>query len=420
MRFSDTVSIVVRNLKRSKTRTTLTSLGVLIGVAAIITLVSIGIAMQTSVTSQFESVGDLTIISVYPSNLRLGPFAPRKTEEIKILDEDAIDKIRKIEGIEALSPVYTFPDVIVKMGRLESSVSFTGIEPKEIEKIAGELEKGRYITKSDRYAVVVGSKFGETFYNPKTGKSETINPLGKMFKVTVKRIVNEKMEKKTYIFRIVGVLKEKGTQDDYSVYAPINTVISVNEWRTGRTIKPEITGYNRVIVKVKDVDTVNKVTEKIEDMGFVVFSIQSIINSISTVFKILQFILAGIAGISLLVAGIGIVNTMTMSIYERTRQIGIMKAIGASNTDILWMFLSEAAALGFLGGIGGILFSFLLNSLITFFSSIMLSGATLKVSAPLWLIIFAIVFATVVGLIAGLVPSYRAANLKPVEALRYE
>ncbi|RLD15042.1 MAG: ABC transporter permease, partial [Caldiserica bacterium] len=105
MRFSDTVSIVVRNLKRSKTRTTLTSLGVLIGVAAIITLVSIGIAMQTSVTSQFESVGDLTIISVYPSNLRLGPFAPRKAEEIKILDEDAIDKIRKIEGIEALSPV---------------------------------------------------------------------------------------------------------------------------------------------------------------------------------------------------------------------------------------------------------------------------------------------------------------------------
>ncbi|HDJ99860.1 MAG TPA: ABC transporter permease [Firmicutes bacterium] len=420
MRFSDTVSIVVRNLKRSKTRTTLTSLGVLIGVAAIITLVSIGIAMQTSVTSQFESVGDLTIISVYPSNLRLGPFAPRKAEEIKILDEDAIDKIRKIQGIEALSPVYTFPDVIVKMGRLESSVSFTGIEPKEIEKIAGELEKGRYITKSDRYAVVVGSKFGETFYNPKTGKSETINPLGKMFKVTVKRIVNEKMEKKTYIFRIVGVLKEKGTQDDYSVYAPINTVISVNEWRTGRTIKPEITGYSRVIVKVKDVDTVNKVTEKIEDMGFVVFSIQSIINSISTVFKILQFILAGIAGISLLVAGIGIVNTMTMSIYERTRQIGIMKAIGASNTDILWMFLSEAAALGFLGGIGGILLSFLLNSLITLFSSTMLSGATLKVSAPLWLIIFAIVFATVVGLIAGLVPSYRAANLKPVEALRYE
>ncbi len=420
MRFSDTVSIVVRNLKRSKTRTTLTSLGVLIGVAAIITLVSIGIAMQTSVTSQFESVGDLTIISVYPSNLRLGPFAPRKAEEIKILDEDAIDKIRKIEGIEALSPVYTFPDVIVKMGRLESSVSFTGIEPKEIEKIAGKLEKGRYITRSDRYAVVVGSKFGETFYNPKTGKSETINPLGKMFKVTVKRIVNEKMEKKTYIFRVVGVLKEKGTQDDYSVYAPINTVISVNEWRTGRTIKPEITGYSRVIVKVKDVDTVNKVTEKIEDMGFVVFSIQSIINSISTVFKILQFILAGIAGISLLVAGIGIVNTMTMSIYERTRQIGIMKAIGASNTDILWMFLSEAAALGFLGGIGGILLSFLLNSLITLFSSTMLSGATLKVSAPLWLIIFAIVFATVVGLIAGLVPSYRAANLKPVEALRYE
>lgn len=420
MRFSDTVSIVVRNLRRSKTRTILTSLGVLIGVAAIITLVSVGIAMQTSVTSQFESVGDLSILNVYPNNIRLGPFVPRRTEEVKILDEDAINSIKKIEGIEALSPVYVLPDVLLKVGRLESSASLTGIEPKKVEKIAGELEKGRYITKSDKYAVVVGSKFQETFYNPKTGTSETVNILGKMLKINIKRFIEGKVEKKTYIFRVVGILKEKGTQDDYSIYAPINTVIGINEWRTGRTIKPEINGYNRIIVKVKDVDSVNSVAKRMEDMGFVVFSIQAIINSVSTVFRILQFILAGIAGISLLVAGIGIVNTMTMSIYERTRQIGIMKAIGASNTDILWMFLSEAAALGFLGGLGGILLSLLLNYIITHFSSTIVSGTTLKVAAPLWLILFAVVFATVVGLIAGLIPSYRAANLKPVEALRYE
>jgi len=168
------------------------------------------------------------------------------------------------------------------------------------------------------------------------------------------------------------------------------------------------------------VNSVEYVSEKIQDIGFTAISVQTIIKAISNVFIILQFILGGIAGISLIVAGVGIVNTMTMSIYERTRQIGIMKSIGASNGDILTMFLLEAASLGFFGGIGGVLLSYLLNFIITLISPYMMQGLKINVVAPFYLVIFAIIFAIIIGIVAGYFPSKRAANLSPVEALRYE
>jgi len=247
-----------------------------------------------------------------------------------------------------------------------------------------------------------------------------VDTYGKNLKVTLQRFINGEIEKKSYTFKVVGILKSKGSMEDYNVYAPINTVISMREWMSNSSINPDVTGYSRVIVKVKDVNSVEYVSEKIQDIGFTAISVQTIIKAISNVFIILQFILGGIAGISLIVAGVGIVNTMTMSIYERTRQIGIMKSIGASNGDILTMFLLEAASLGFFGGIGGVLLSYLLNFIITLISPYMMQGLKINVVAPFYLVIFAIIFAIIIGIVAGYFPSKRAANLSPVEALRYE
>lgn len=425
MRINDSVKIVLRNLNRSRTRTILTSVGVLIGVAAIVTLISISIALNRSVVEQIESSSDIKVVTVFPSSFRFGGgmqnFRTRRSGSIiKILDKENLKKIEKIDGIEALSPIFEYNSLKFETGRVYSISNLTGLLPNKIKDIAGELEKGRFFTYSDKYTVIVGAKFKETFLDKNTDKETEIEPFGKNLKVTLQRVVDGKIEKKSYIFKVVGVLKSRGTQEDYNVYAPINTVISMREWATNSTINPDLTGYSRAIVKVKDINSVEYVTEKIQDIGFTAISVQTIISAISNVFRILQFILGGIAAISLIVAGVGIVNTMTMSIYERTRQIGIMKAIGASNSDILIMFLLEAISLGFFGGVGGVLLSFLLNIIITLISPIIMQGLKLNVIAPFYLVLFAIIFAMIIGAIAGYFPSKRAANLSPVEALRYE
>jgi putative ABC transport system permease protein len=234
---------------------------------------------------------------------------------------------------------------------------------------------------------------------------------------------------KTYNLKIVGILKESRNEGDYSMILSLNDITAMNEWVNGKRINRNRDGFENVNVKVDNVDSVLTVTEKITEMGFNAYTAQSVVQGISNFYMIIQVIFGGVGAVALLVAAIGIANTMTMAILERTREIGLMKAIGATNNNVLSIFLGEAAGIGFVGGLGGVAMGWLFNMAINVIATPYLASQAAQYGAPppeaavytpAWLPLFAVLFATMVGLISGLYPALRAATLVPVIALKYE
>ncbi len=235
--------------------------------------------------------------------------------------------------------------------------------------------------------------------------------------------------RKSVSLKIVGQLSETRNEPDWSVYLPIEDLVAYNEWMTGRRVNRSRDGYNQVVVKVEDVKEVLDITEQINNLGYQAYTPQSFVQGINNFFVILQVIFGGVGAIALLVAAIGIANTMTMAILERTREIGLMKAIGATNRDVLSIFLGEAAGIGFIGGVGGLVLGWSAAQILNVLAMSYLAGQaasqgglppTVAVYTPVWLPIFALVFATLVGLLSGLYPALRAATLVPLNALKYE
>ena len=232
--------------------------------------------------------------------------------------------------------------------------------------------------------------------------------------------------------RVNGVLEESGGQDDYTLYLALNDVLELNGWLTGQRPNPGRDGYNQALVKVVAPELVMAVEQEILKQGFFAYSARSTLQSMNIFFLVIQGIFGGIGAIALIVAAFGIANTMTMAIYERTREIGLMKAVGATNRDVMSIFLTEAGGIGLLGGLGGVLLGTGLGALIDLIASTYLaaqaaqSGATASdaaisiVHTPLWLPVFALLFSVLVGVISGVYPAVRAASLSPVAALKYE
>jgi len=202
-----------------------------------------------------------------------------------------------------------------------------------------------------------------------------------------------------------------------------------NEWAMGRRINYNKDGYGQVVVIVDEVENAVNVSKQITEIGFQAYTPQAYLQGINNFYMILQVIFGGVGAIALLVAAIGIANTMAMAILERTREIGLMKAIGATNRDVLAIFLGEAAGIGFVGGLGGVIIGWLAGQGINVVAIVYLANQTAQqggmppsvaVYTPLWLPAFALVFATFIGLISGLYPALRAATMVPVLALKYE
>lgn len=431
----DLFKMAFNNLWRKKTRTFLTVLGVIIGTTSIVVMISLGIAIDTEFKKSMGQMGDLTVIEVSP-NYGYSESNDRNKKEVK-LDDSAITKFKKIPGVEAVTPQKTtYMKVVV--GKYIANVNITGIDPSSMEAFGHKVEEGRLLTEIDKTNIVFGKEVLNSFRNPRTrneGEPPKIDVLGNKLIITTDRYYGERNSRppkdyrapKKYGARGVGILEDSG-RNNYTSYMNIEELMRIEEEnekltqdRSMRRDRDE-NKYGSIKVKVKTVEQVEEVNKVIKDLGYQTFSLTDMLNSMKEASQKIGLILGGIGGISLLVAAIGITNTMIMSIYERTREIGVMKVIGAKLSDIKKLFLIEAGMIGLTGGITGLVFSYLISfGLNKVAGGMMGGGPDSKISViSLELATGALIFSFIIGVVAGYLPARRAMNLSALKAIKNE
>jgi putative ABC transport system permease protein len=270
--------------------------------------------------------------------------------------------------------------------------------------------------------------------DPRTGRpaDEIPNLQGQVVILTLSKISEDGVPTQRQVrVRISGVLAQTGGENDYSLLLSLRDVSELNSWALGKRQNYDREGYEMAIVKAIDSRQVPEIEQEILRQGFVAYSMQSAIRSSNVIFIVIQAVLGSLGGIALLVAGFGIANAMVMAIYERTREIGLMKAVGARNRDVLFVFLAEAGGIGLIGGLSGLVFALLGGSILNFIAGSYIGSLMAQQGAggqaipsvvytPVWLMIFALVFSAVIGVASGIYPALRATRLDPIQALRYE
>lgn len=452
MRFIDLLRMSVSNLFKRKVRTILTVLGVVIGVASIVVMVSLGLGLNKATMEQISDYASLTAITVSEPWNQEGSSEQDK----KRLNDEFIEEIMQMPHVVGVDP-YLNVDIMARYGTYEGYVRLQGTTLSALEDMnievgqgtlpqedAGELQLffGNMVL-ADFYSTTgSGGGYWETnelpdidlmndsifyildrdaYYNSKNGGTDEN---GKPYK-----------KPKKHLITTAGVAA--GGMDEYhnyswNTYCDINELIPVlkKEFK-GRAIPGQPTTskgkpykelfYSQLIVNVDDMENVAEVTQLITDLGYEAYNDAEWIESQQQQLGMIQAVLGGIGAVSLFVAAIGITNTMMMSIYERTKEIGVMKVLGCDMRNIGTLFLLEAGFIGFLGGIVGLILSFSLSGVINYLVSQSQNMGMESISyIPLWLVLLSMAFAVLVGMVAGFFPARRAMKLSPLAAIRNE
>jgi len=393
------------NLKHRGLRSWLTILGVFIGIAAVVSLISMGQGLQAAVTGQFStlSIDRLTI-----QNKGSG-FGPPGSTVVEKLNDDDIDIIKRVKGVDKVAPR------LIRVGSLEyNKIKGFGYmtdipEDKEsadfvYDSFQFKAEQGRLLETGDKGKVLLGNAFID------------MEDFEKEFRIGKNVLINNKE------FEIIGFLEKSSSFQ-------LNSVVFMmsNDLKNLLDIEDE---YDMIIVQVRDKDKIEEVAdeiarklrnnrnEKIGEESFTVETPLQALGSVNTILNIINLIVVGIAAISLFVGGIGISNTMYTSVLERTKEIGVMKAIGAQNKDILMIFLIEAGLLGLVGGIAGAIIGLGGAVGIAGFANQILGEGLFTIAVSYPLLIGAISFSFFVGILSGILPALQASKLNVVDALR--
>ena len=438
----DLIIMGSKNLLRRKVRSILAITGVIIGACAITIMVSLGIGLSSSFENQIKSYGNLHIIDVSSSSRgnAVVSSSGSKNKKQAILNDATIDKIDKIEGVTAITPVES-AYLKIGIGRNIASVSVKGIKPEVFEKFGYKLAEGRNLLLNDKNAIVFGKNVPTWFSIPNQPTTSTenkpLNVISNRIKITADMNYGErktadngekKIDYQIYDAQGVGLLNNENDDTSYNAYMNIATVKKINQdalkaqnMNTGQRKE-----YSEAKIYVEDVDKVKEISNEIKAMGLQSFSLNDMLDQMKKTSSMIQAVLGGIGAVSMFVAALGITNTMIMSIYERTKEIGVMKVIGANIKDIKKLFLFEAAAIGFIGGTVGVTMSYIFSKILnTFLGSMfgasmgMAEGTGNMISIiPLWLALATLLFTTFVGVAAGYFPAKRAMQLSALESLR--
>ncbi len=393
---NDYFKFAVSNILHRKVRSWLTVLGIIIGVAAIIALISVSQGLKESIQDQFSSFGaDRLFIA---SKGFQGPGSASKG----LTDKD-VDTLKKISEFKYVSP-QLFTNGEVEFSNKIKFTNIIGLPAEDYDKafadIGFEVSQGRVIRAGEKKTAILGARAAD-----------------EMFDKDVRIRSKIKINKDEYT--VVGVFKERGSQqDDNQIYIPIEGF---------KETFNEDEHVDAIIAQAKqgsDLEALKKKAERAlkrarDDENFQVVTPAQIAEQINNVLGVVQIVLVGIAAISLIVGGIGIMNSMYTSVLERTREIGIMKSIGAHNNDVLAIFLIESGLLGLVGGLFGVGIGVGIGKIVEVFAAASGYGF-LKVPFNIWIVLFGLGFAFIVGVVSGTLPAVRASKLSPVDALRYE
>ncbi|MFN8595393.1 MAG: ABC transporter permease [Anaerolineae bacterium] len=410
LNFSQNVRSALRALLANKLRSALTMLGIVIGVGAVVALLSIGTGAQAAITNQISGIGANLITIFAGSRNNFTPAGAGGGATAPLTYEEAL-QLRGLPGVAAVAPQVQSRQ-IMKYQSKQTNAQVVGVVPDYAIAHPDQLDHGRFISQSDLTSksrvVVVGSQIVTDLFGG-------LDPVGKSLKIN------------GILFQVVGVMKSQGSggfgfSRDSTTYVPLTTAFA----RLSRTRVGGEQTVSTIEVSASNSDSIETaktaLTDKLRSLhkiklgatdDFTVSSQADILSAATQITGVLTVFLGAIAGISLVVGGIGVMNIMLVSVTERTKEIGLRKAVGARRRDILYQFLTETITLSVLGGVIGILMGAGISALVSASGLI-----TTKVSIES--VVLAFTFSAAVGIFFGIYPANRAAGLKPIEALRYE